>query len=35
MYFISGKTSQAQSHPRGRGEEIGSEEEGGRGTPPT
>lgn len=33
--FFSGKTSQAQSHSRGRGEEIGSEEEGGRGTSPT
>jgi len=30
-----GEASQAQGHPRGRGEEIGPEEEGRGGTSPT
>lgn len=33
--FFSGKTSQAQNHPRRRGKKIGAEEEGGGGASPT
>lgn len=34
-YTVLGQASQAQGHPRGRGEEIGPEEEGRGGTSPT
>jgi len=34
-YTVLGEASQAQGHPCGRGEEIGSEEERGGGTSPT
>lgn len=35
VFRFLGETSQAQSHSRGRGEEISSEEEGRGGAPPT
>lgn len=35
FHLFSGETIQAQSHSRGRGEEIGPEEEGGGGTSST
>lgn len=34
-YAVLGEASQAQGHPRGRGEEIGPEKEGRGGTSPT
>lgn len=35
LFFFLGETSQAQGHPRRGGEEIGSKEEGRRGTSST